>query len=309
MQENFRTKFIVNPNSANGTTAKRWPQMQKTLKTLLGEFAFDFTTGPNTATFLTRQALKDGFEMVVGVGGDGTVNEIVNGFFENDTPINPDAVFGIIERGTGCDFIKATGIPKDETQAMELLKGKKTKRIDVGKFSFIDHRGKETSRYFANITSFGMGGEVDERVNRSTKILGGKLSFLRAVLATFLTYKNKKVRLKIDDFFDEERTIMNIAVANGQFFGGGMWVAPQAKLDDGLFDVIIIGDLGLKESLFNMGKIYKGKHLTHPKIEFYRGKKVIADSDETVLLDVDGEAPGRLPAKFQILPRILNVKI
>lgn len=309
METNFKTKIIVNPNSANCTTKKRWPAIEKNLRKVLGEFAVEFTAGPNTATGLTRQALRQGFEMVVGIGGDGTVNEIVNGFFENNAPINPAAVFGIIERGTGCDFIKTVGISKEETSAIEILRGRKTRRIDVGKFSFVDHQGKTALRYFANITSFGMGGEVDKRVNRASKALGGKLSFLRAALATFLTYKNKKVRLKIDDFFDEERTIMNIAVANGQFFGAGMQVAPQAKLNDGLFDIIIMGDFNLLEAIPNLSKIYKGEHLGHPKVESYRGKKVIATSDEIVLLDVDGEQPGQLPATFEIIPHALNIKI
>lgn len=298
---------IVNPNSANGSTRSDWSSIKEKLDDVVGTFDHRFTEGPNDATGVAREALKSGYKTIVSVGGDGTNNEIVNGFFDGDEPIGGDASLAVISRGTGSDLIKTLGIPKDLDKAIAILAGGRTKPIDVGRMTFVDHQGKESLRYFVNITSFGMGGAVDERVNRTTKVFGGFVSFLWATLVTFLTYKNQVVQFQVDDGEMRETSIMNVAVANGKFFGGGMMVAPEAVMDDGLFDIIVLGDMGPIESMLNGSKIYKGTHVDHPKVESLRGRKVAANSRERVLLDVDGEQPGMLPATFEIVTGAIHV--
>ncbi len=309
MAENFRAKVIVNPHSANCSTRKQWPGIAEEIRKNIGEFDWEFTPGPNTAPELTKRALKEGYEMIVGVGGDGTNNEIINGFFEAEQAINPEAVYAMICRGTGSDLIKTLGIPRDPARAARVLAGNETRRIDLGRMSFRDHQGREARRYFINITSFGIGGEVDERVNRTTKAFGGRVSFLYGSIRAYFSYENKSVNIEIDNDSQGESKVFNVAVANGQYFGGGMRVAPRARLDDELFDIVIMGDLSFLESV-RMGRmIYKGEHIGLPKIESFRGKKLSATSEQRVLLDVDGEQPGMLPVSVEIIPGAIRVKV
>jgi YegS/Rv2252/BmrU family lipid kinase len=238
------------------------------------------------------------------------MNEVVNGLMNADgTAVNPNCALGQICIGTGGDFRKTTGLPKEHAAAIEWLCGEKTIPLDVGRMDMTNHQGQRVVRYFNNITSIGIGGEVDDRVNRTTKAFGGFASFFWGSLTAMLGYKNKPVRLTLDGEFIGERTIFMVAVANGQYFGGGMHVAPQADLHDGLFDVIMLGDLTMFEKFTQMPKIYKAAHLQHPKAEVRRARKVVAESDHVVLLDVDGEAPGRLPTSFEVMPGALKWKV
>ncbi len=307
--DNFRAKFIVNPASANGSTERLWDQIERVIRSEIGDFESAFTTGANHATELARQALDDGYEMIVAVGGDGTVNEVVNGFFDSGRPIKPDAVLGVLSRGTGSDFIKTMNIPKELEGAARVLKGKSVKRCDAGRITSRNADGKPVERYFVNIADFGVGGEAVERVNNTTKAFGGFLSFLYGTLATLWAYKGKTVRIRIDDNSEVEKPINSVIIANGQYFGGGMWVAPNAEIDDGLFDIVVLDDMSFLESLANIPRLYKGTHLRHPKVECLRGKTLVADSDDDVLIDVEGEHGGLLPARFEIIPSSINVKI
>jgi YegS/Rv2252/BmrU family lipid kinase len=306
---NFRAKFIVNPASANGSTGKLWSTLEQALRSQLGEVDASFTTAANHATDLARRALDDGFEMVVAVGGDGTVNEVVNGFFDSGAPVNPDAVLGVISRGTGSDFIKTMNLPREIEDAARALKGRATKRCDAGRFTSRGPNREEIERYFINIADFGVGGEAVERVNNTSKAFGGFLSFLYGTLKTLWVYKGKYVKIKIDGDTEIEKTINSVVIANGQYFGGGMWIAPEAKADDGLFDIVILDDLSFIESLLNIPRLYKGTHINNPKVSCFRGTTLVAESDEDVLIDVEGEHGGMLPAKFEIIPSSIHVKV
>ncbi|GAB4341793.1 MAG: diacylglycerol kinase family lipid kinase [Candidatus Abyssubacteria bacterium] len=307
--ENFRTKFIVNPASANRSTGRLWKQLSEALSGVISPIEASFTTASDHATELTRRALHDGYEMVVAVGGDGTINEVVNGFFEGGSLINPDAVLGVISRGTGSDFIKTLNIPKEIEGAAGALRGRSVRRCDAGRLTAVGRSGEPITRYFINIADFGIGGETVERVNNTTKAFGGFVSFLYGAVVTIFTYKGKRVKVKVDDSYECEKVINNVVVANGQYFGGGMRIAPKAEVNDGLFDILVVEDTGVVESLKSIPKIYKGTHIDNPKIEYLRGKTVTAESAETVLLDVEGEQVGRLPARFEILPRVIQVKV
>ena len=306
----MRAKAVVNPASSNGSTGKQWPVIEEKLRRNLGDVDAVLTAGPGDAVEMTRQALRDGFDWIISVGGDGTLNEVLNGFIDGDVPVNDGAALSVLTSGTGGDFRKTLGLPGDLDGAVGAIAERPVRRIDIGRIRFVGHDGAKRTRYFHNIASFGLGGEVDKRVNEMSafKRFGGSASFLYAGLRSLISYKNKDVRLVVDDRFDERLRIRLVLVSNGQYGGGGMWWAPEARLDDGLFDIIILGDIGRVRSILNMPRIYRGTHVDLPDVEFLRGRRVTAESDDEVLLDVDGEAPGRLPATFEILPGAIGLK-
>jgi len=305
MTRSAKIACIVNPRSANGQTGKRWPAIEKAVRAELGEPRAYMTERPNHATELARRAVDDGAQLVLSVGGDGTNNEVLNGLFEGGKARNPEVAMAAIPGGTGGDFARFLKIPKDPVEAARHYAQAKPRLIDIGSLTCIGHDGREISHMFLNIASFGIGGEVDARVNRTTKAFGGFASFLWGAMATMLTYKNHPIHVQVDDVLDETRVMQNVVVANGQYFGGGMWVAPEAVLDDGLFDILIMGDVGRAEAMLRSGDIYKGKHIHHPKMKMLRGRRVVATAEETTLIDMDGEQPGRLPITLEIVPRAL----
>jgi len=302
-----KTIFIVNPNASIGSTGKEWPCIRDLAEKRLGPIETYFTAGPGDAARLTRHALGAGAELVVCVGGDGTLNEVVNGYMGKDGPIKPDALLGFIPRGTGCDFVKTATIPREPSLALDLIAWGRASPVDLGRIEFRDRYGRPASRYFHNVTSFGLGGEVDDRVNRTSKVFGGFISYIWATLISLLIYHRKRIRLKVDGKFDMCVMCWNIVVANGQYHGGGMWVAPDARLDDGLFQVTIVGDLSLAEVFRNLPKLYNGKLFQVDKVDTLRGRRIEACSDQRVLLDVDGEQPGQLPVVIDMVPGALRL--
>ncbi len=298
---------VVNPASANKTTGRAWPSISAKLKTAGLEHEVRVTSRPGEATEMTRKALLEGFRTIVAVGGDGTVNEVVNGFFDGEKWLGGGARLGLVNRGTGGDLIKTLGLPKDEDLAIERLRAGGAKRLDLGRAKFTDHAGVEIVRHFINIGDLGLGGDTVARVNRTTKALGGKISFLWGTLATVAGYRNKDVEIVIDGGEPIRGRMCMVVVANGQYFGGGMRIAPEAVMDDGLFDVVTVGDLGKLELVMNIGKVYSGRHVGHPKIHFYRGKEVVVRSPQAAMIDLDGEQPGRTDVAFSMLPGRLDV--
>ena len=311
VDENLRTCVVVNPRSQGGATERNWGLLSDVIRKHFGPFEVRFTSGPGDGKRQARGAIDEGFEMVVAMGGDGTISEVADGFIEGETPVRKDAVLGVLPAGTGGDFRRTLGLPKTLPEAASALRGKKTAAIDLGRLEFTGHDGKPEVRHFINIASFGIGGLVDKYVNQSSKALGGTLSFALATLKAGLDYKNANVRVVIDGAPPREGRIYNIAVANGRYFGGGMKVAPDAALDDGWFDVVTLGDFGFTDLVFRGLDIYSGKHLKNPKVTVHRARKIEAtpiDGSAEVLLDVDGEAPGRLPATFVLLEGALKVR-
>jgi YegS/Rv2252/BmrU family lipid kinase len=305
------TVVVVNPRSAGGRTEKDWPRLREVIHEAFGPFEHQFTSEPGHGTRLAREALRGGADLVVAMGGDGTINEVVNGFFDGDDKIAPGAALGVLPAGTGGDFRKTIGASKEIEQAAAQLKAASTRPIDIGKLTFVAHDGSTEKRYFINIASFGISGLVDQYVNKSGKTLGGTMTFALATLRAGMKYKNAPVRLTLDGTPPREGKIYNVAVANGRYFGGGMKVAPDAALDDGWFDVITMADFGFGDLLFRGLDIYSGKHLKNPKVSVHRARRVEAvpmEDGAEVLLDVDGEQPGRLPATFELVAGGLRLR-
>ena len=297
----------MNPHSGNGATGREWPHIQSRAHYRLGSFISHLTEKPGDATQITRTCLMEGAEVIVCVGGDGTLNEVVNGFMDEDGPMRTDAVLGFVPNGTGCDFVRTARIPGKIEQSLDTIKEGHISVIDLGRLRYHDHQGRLRTRFFHNIVSFGLGGEVDERVNKSSKAFGPFISFIWSTLVSIFLYGKKRIRLKIDDLFDDEVIAWNIAVANGQYHGGGMRVAPDALIDDGLFHITVIGNLSLAEIFRHLPKLYNGRIKDIKKVSTLTGKTVEAFSEQRVLLDVDGEQPGCLPIVINIMPAALRM--
>jgi YegS/Rv2252/BmrU family lipid kinase len=302
-----KISFIVNPNAGNGVVKKKWPKIKVKAEEQFSSFDEQLTKGPGDATILTQKAIASGSDLIVSVGGDGTLNEVINGFVDHDLSITKNIILGVIPCGTGCDFIKSLGLSKSVDKIFDLIAARQTRLIDLGKMEFIDHSGQKSTRFFHNVASFGLGGEVDERVNNTTKFFGGFITFIWATLISVLHYKKKTISLQLDEQPGLEFNTWNIALANGQYHGGGMWIAPQAMIDDGWFDITVLGDFTLLEVFMNLPKLYKGTHLKLEKVKTFRAKKISARSDQNVLLDVDGEQPGTLPITIEMVHQAIHI--
>jgi YegS/Rv2252/BmrU family lipid kinase len=304
----FRSVVIVNPASAAGATGRRWDRIAKLLRSSLGDFEHVATQEPGEATTLSRTALREGCEMVVSVGGDGTLNEVLGGFFEGSSPVAPQAVLGVVALGTGSDFGR-TIAQTDLESACATLGGRSTRTIDVGLARFTGHDGAPQARIFINVASFGCGGLVAHLVNSRVKAVSGRLAFTLATLRALAVYRDQTVTLEFDDMPPRSHAITNCAFANGRFFGAGMQVAPEAQLDDGELDVTIWSGFGLMDFIRKRHTLYNGSHVREPGTQMLRIRRASAVSESTVLLEVDGESVGRLPAQLNVLPGAVRLKV
>jgi YegS/Rv2252/BmrU family lipid kinase len=304
----MRTFLVVNPESAGGATGRRWPEIHAEVLRAVGEGAeHAFTERPMHAAALTARALQQGFRRIVAVGGDGTLNEVVNGFFQTGE-VPHDACLALVPRGTGGDFRRTFGLNGSLRDCCARLRGE-VRPLDVGRVRYTRPDGTPGERYFVNVASFGVSGQVDRAVNSGSKLLGGKVSFFVASVRTLVGWRDQKVRLRVDGGPEESLGITTVAVANGQYFGGGMRVAPEADPSDGSFDVTIWSGYHLKDFALKSASVYDGRHVRWAGTRTLRCRTLEATSDEEVLLDVDGEQPGRLPATFTLLPGALRLQI
>jgi diacylglycerol kinase (ATP) len=307
----MKTIVIVNPQAGNGRTEKIWPNIESVLEKSIGSFEVLHTTCRGDATDLSRRILAVDTVRIVAVGGDGHLNEVLNGFIENDLPVNPEARLSFVMTGTGCDFQRSLGISGKWQNAAAKLKDAKVRKIDVGKVTYTAADKTQKIRYFDNIASFGLSGAVDHCLEHSRlrDYLGGSPLFLWATIKTVFTHPNQSIRFRIDDGPEEEICSRLCLLANGRYFGGAMHAAPEAELDDGLLDLLMLKEISVAKFLWHLPKIYKGTHLKIPEIFFQKVRKFTAESSEQVILDIDGESPGYLAATFEVLPKILNLQI
>jgi YegS/Rv2252/BmrU family lipid kinase len=309
----LNTLVIVNPASRNGATGRSWPELRSALDRVLDRWDNQFTLGPGDATRLARQAVGEGYEMIVAVGGDGTNNEVVSGLLAEggERVLRQDLVLGVVRQGTGGDFARALGLTGKLPEAVAHLAGEGTRPIDLGVIDYAAHGGDQRQRAFLNIASFGLSGLVDEKVNQSSKALGGTASFMVGLGKALVGYRPEAVRISVDGQPFYEGPLVTCAVANGRYFGGGMHFAPKAAIDDGMFDVVAQVKTGLRE-VVSIADLYSGKLIDWPSVRSGRGRSVEAEALKNgarVLLDVDGEQPGTLPARFRVLPAALRLKV
>jgi diacylglycerol kinase (ATP) len=240
---------------------------------------------------------------LVVVGGDGTVHEVVNG------AVGADGVeLAVLPRGTGKDFVRSLRIPSDVGAALKVARAGRPRTVDAGFATYRSWDGSEQTAYFANFAGAGISGAIARRANRSSKALGGRISFLTATVAVFASWHSADMTVRVDNDARGGK-MFEALVMNGDYAAGGMWVTPDAEPDDGQLDVLLIGDVTKADFVRTFPKIYRGKHLSHPKIDLAHGRVVQVDSEPAVPVVLDGEQPGTTPARFELVPRALRVRV
>jgi diacylglycerol kinase (ATP) len=304
---------IVNPKSAGGSTREAWANKAADLRAHFGAFQVAFTKAAGDGRALARRYAEAGRKFIIACGGDGTINEVANGILESGR----DAELGILPSGTGGDFRRTLNIPQETREAARVLRTGETRRIDVGRVTFKDFAGETVQRYFLNVASFGLSAAINEKVKEKNYFdwlpidaLKGKAKYALSTLEKVLETGHLTVRVKIDD--EEERPLntLNFCVCNARFFGGGMKIAPNAKLADGLLDVVNIGDIRTLKILFNAHTLYRGTHLGLDEVKSTLAKRIEVSpiGGQEIQIETDGELPGRLPAVFEIVPGALKVR-
>ena len=293
---------IVNPASAGGSTGEVWPQIASDLRSQFGSFRVLFTKHRGDAAALAGEAARKGAKLIIACGGDGTVSEVANGILSS----GKDVELGILPSGTGGDFRRTLEIASRSRDAARVLRTGRTVRIDVGRVSFVDNNGAEAMRYFVGVASCGMSTKVIKRVKADG------ISFASSLLQTAMRNEAIRLVIQLDDTNDRQLTVSNLCIANARYFGGGMKIAPDAKLNDGKFDVVGVADLSALKIFTSAPRVYLGSHLSIPEVSHALARKVTlrpSDRDKEVALEIDGELPGRLPATFQIIPEALRVRV
>jgi len=297
---------IVNPNAGKGKGKKDSHRIESLLKKAGFTFSVMFTEGKGYAIRYTIDGIAQGYRKIIVVGGDGTLNEVVNGAFLNKVCSPTEITLGLIPVGTGNDWGRMFGISLNYDRAINTISENKTMLHDIGHILY--HEGAEQKeRYFINIAGMGFQSVVVRRSNhQKEKGRGGKMIYFYSLLRTLLTYKNAKADILIDD---EQVTadIFSLNLGNGRYSGGGMRQTPDAIPDDGLLDVTIINDMGKTEIIRNLGLLYDGTILSHPKIDGYRCRKLSITSGVPIYADADGETLGHTPAEFTVIPSAINI--
>ncbi|MCA9568246.1 MAG: hypothetical protein KC656_10400 [Myxococcales bacterium] len=308
-----RTCLIVNPRSGGGSTERRLEELRAAAAAELGPVELLTTRGPGDATDLTRRALAEGFGRLIAVGGDGTANEVVNGFFDGDLALAPAASFALVHAGTGGDLVKTLRVPSDPREAFRGIGRRSPVPTDVLHHRFAGHDGSPTERIGINVTGFGLNGKVVERANRSSKRFGGRLTFLGATIASIASYRPVPVAISwMGPDGDEGRwegPLSSAFVANGEYCGGGMWVGRGGSMHDGCADLTLLPPLPLHRMISGGPRLFSGTIENVKEVSrnlIVRMDAVVA-SGNSVLIDIDGEQPGLLPITIRVLPKALLV--
>ena len=304
---------ILNPASQKGKTGRQAPELLRVVERYLGPVDRRDTEAPRHAVSLAEEAAREGRPTVIAVGGDGTIHEVVNGLMRVDQGTRPK--LGVIGQGTGGDFRKSLEVEHRLDRYLTAIASRRTRKIDIGRFSYRDNAGEDTEGYFVNILSVGMGGLVDRYVHQAKGQLGGTIAYLSASVKALLESEVGVLAAVIEEDGsrrEEEIVTRQIAICNGRFFGGGMEVAPMAVLDDGAFDVVSMGAAPRARFALGSLSIYSGKHVDKPDVQVFRCQSIelrLKNQSITEIfpLDVDGEPLGTLPLRIELVPAALEV--
>ena len=298
---------IVNPNAGKRKGEKDWHQIAKRLKEAGIEYAKAFTEHRGHAMELARRCVEDGYRNIVVVGGDGTLNEVVNGLFAQSTVPANELTLAMIPVGTGNDWCRMFNIPNDYRQATQLIKKKKVFVQDVGSIKYIASEGGETVRYFVNMAGMGFDAMVAQKTNRQKELgKSNPLSYVVNIFSSLFSYSNTEVNILLDNEKVGSR-VFSMSVGICQFNGGGMKQAPGALPDDGLFDLTIIKPVGKLKIIRNIVKLFDGSFTQMPEVSTYRSSKIIIHSEPKMYMEADGESLGHTPFVFNILKQSLNL--
>lgn len=306
---NKKTFVIVNPQAAGGRGLHLWPQLADQLFHAIGLFEYEFTNASGVATLLATQAVEQGYEQIIAVGGDGTVNEVLNGLFSPvGTPRNPDVVLGCLPAGSGTDFWKTLGIKEEMHHAIKHLRHDTTRTCDIVRAELTGHDGRKMVRYFCNVADVGLGGEVVSRAKRLPSWGSGFVNYLWASTAAFLAWTPAEMTITVDGTALPTEPLVIALVANGQYCGGGMWIAPEAQVDDGYINLCCIRPMPKWQFVSLLPKLYSGKLGDTPFVVRARGTEITIAAPTPLKVTVDGEVPGIVPAKFTVIPRAIKIR-
>lgn len=307
--------IVVNPTSAGGATQGRWSRMASDLRANFGPFNVEFTSKRGDGREIALRGAEAGRRFIIACGGDGTINEVANGILESGL----DVEFGIIPSGTGGDFRRTVGMSNVTRTAARQLRDGRSVRMDVGKVSFTGLAGRPAERYFINVSSFGLSATVADAVSSKTMFkwaplpgpIKGRAKYAVSTLEVLSGLKSRVLRIKLDDRPESNLTSVNLCICNSRFFGGGMKIAPEADITDGLFDVINIGDVKAAKVLANLPRLYMGTHTRMEEVNAARARRIEVSGPDAdgVLIETDGEVVGSLPAVYQIMPGALRIRI
>lgn len=307
--------IIVNPRSASGSTREKWSLTASELRSHFGPFSVAFTKAQGDGITLAERAARSGRRFIIACGGDGTINEVANGIIRT----GEDVELGVLPSGTGGDFRRALGLPLSNREAAVALRDGNTEIMDVGKVTFLSNDGKTESRYFLNISSVGLAASVIKRV-KAAKVFDwvpldgvrGKANFAISALQEVMDIEPVTVKISVDGGQQTSLQTICLCVANSRFFGGGMMIAPEAKVNDGYLDLVNVGDMPTAKILMNSLSLYRGTHLSLNEVQSRLIRSIEVEpavEGEAILIETDGELPGRLPAKFEIMPKTLRIRV
>ena len=298
--------IIVNPAAGNGRCGKLWENIRDSYIAQKSDINIVYSSTSGEATDIASSAIDKGETTLVAVGGDGTINEVVNGFFRNSEVINQEAKLGIIPLGTGSDFHRSLNSSFSVDSILDYSGHNPTTMCDLGLVSCLDFKNKPVTRYFINVADAGFGAAVVANSKNKSRALNARLLYLKAVLTTLLKYRPTEIRSSIDGGRPRSSTLLTFVVANGKYFGGGIQVAPDASPDSGDFQTVRIASLSLLNLIVNIAKLYNGKIAQHSKVRVGHAKSIQL-SGTGVPLETDGELIGKLPATITIKPAALAV--
>lgn len=302
--------FLVNPNSGGGSVRRNWESISERIQKRIGNFNFTFTSAKGEGSSLATELVNSGTQVLVIIGGDGTVSEVVDGVMRSKKPDSVSLV--VLNLGTGGDFSKTLGVPGDLDMALQKIDHGKQKLVDVGKLLYKKDSGSDyIERYFINITGCGMAGAVVRSVNQSAKRFGG-FSYYLSSLGNVLSYTNKPLRFRLDGGEWITRKVTTLAICNGQYFGGGMRVSPNSEIADGVFDITILNDWNLFQKAVYSKNLYNGTILQTSHVESYHCKKIEIepiDTKDLAIIDCDGEDIGFIPMTVEVIPSAVRFLI
>jgi YegS/Rv2252/BmrU family lipid kinase len=299
---------IFNPVAGAGKAAEQRDSLLKQLGARYGQtFEFVETAGSGDAEHLAREAIEKGAQLIIAVGGDGTINEVVNGFFAKEELINPSCELGIINCGTGGGFAQSLGLPADISDQVDFIDLAKAKPVDIGHVTYSGEDASMHQRYFVNECQMGIGADIVSKVGLSQKRFGGTVAFGSVTVSQMLRAKASRLITHLDDS-TAERDLLGVVVGNGRYCAGGMQLTPTADPFDGLFDVLLIHKMSLLQRSIGFSKIYSGKHISSQKFSIEQARTVAIESTQAVQLEADGELLGYTPCKIRVLPGAIKVR-
>lgn len=301
---------IAHGKLQSGSAGRRWARAELRLQEIFGNrFEIQFTSAREDATRMARSALESGAGWLAAAGGDGTIHEVVNGYFNGEKNIRPEAALSFIPCGSGNDWARTLAIPAHAPDAVAALPRSGIRRVDVGLAEFQSPDGLVNERVFLNIAEAGVGGRMVAHLNDGIGLKRTRIGYRLNTIAAALTYRRSSLEIVIDGSpAISTGPVLSLIIAGGQYFGSGMRCAPMARPDDGLLEVIVIGNFGSVELLWKIHRFFSGSYLNDRKITHLSARSLEVRAAERICLELDGEFVGTLPARFRILPAALAIR-